>query len=153
MSAAWARTRFAEHPKYLRIARHIHAHSRTPAFVTKLLFELFEVRFNKGLTSQDHAIGKVANLATQAFSQGEFAILFVNDSLSGRQIKGRRLGLGTLAPAHKEVLAILPASFLPRGRLRLAKSCFDTVAGQAGSLGDRLCIGAIAIRGNLIDEL
>jgi hypothetical protein len=76
-----------------------------------------EVRFNKGLTSQDHAISEVANPAPQAFGQGEFAVLLVNDGLSGGQVKGRPLGFGVQASVHKEVLAILAADFFPGGSL------------------------------------
>jgi len=49
-----------------------------------LVREAFEeARFNKGLTSQDHAIGEVASAAPQAFGQGEFAVLLANLSASG----------------------------------------------------------------------
>ena len=77
------------------------------------MLELVEVGFNKGLTSQDQAIGKVANAAPQAFGQGEFSVLLVNDALSGGQVKGWLAGFGVQASVHKEVLAILLADFFP----------------------------------------
>jgi hypothetical protein len=49
------------------------------------------MRFNKGLTSQDHAIREVANPAAQSFRQGKLAVLFLYYSLSDAQVKSRMI--------------------------------------------------------------
>jgi len=46
---------------------------------------------------------------------------------------------------HEEVLAILPADFFPGDGIRVAQNNSDTLAGQGGTLGERLGIATITI--------
>jgi len=71
--------------------------------------------------------------------------LLVNDALSGGQVKGRLPGFGVQASVHEEVLAILPADFFPGDGIRVAQNNSDTLAGQGGTLGERLGIATITI--------
>src|SRR5271166_1151141 len=70
----------------------------------------------------------------KAFGQGEFAVLLVNDALSGGQVKGRLAGFGVQASVYKEVLAILLADFFPGDGIRVAQNNSDTLASQGGTL-------------------
>ena len=45
---------------------------------------------DKVLASQDHPVGKISDPAKQVLGQRQFAILLLNDPLSGSQVKGRR---------------------------------------------------------------
>ena len=100
MSTAWLDSRFAEDPEPVRTAQFRQRHGGVLPSVTKLLLEVGEVRFNKGLTTRDHAVGEVADPAAQAFGQGEFAVLFVNYRLSGWQVKSRMIGIGFHTPVQ-----------------------------------------------------
>ena len=72
-------------------------------------------------------------------------MLLVNDGLSSGQVKGWPLGFGVQASMHKEVLAILSADFFPGDSLCLAQNNSDTLAGQRGTLGERLSVATITI--------
>ena len=53
----------AEDPERIRTTQCCEVRGGAPAFVTKFLLELGEVRFDKGLTSEDDAICEIANPA------------------------------------------------------------------------------------------
>jgi hypothetical protein len=53
----------AEDPEHIRTTQCREARGGAPASVTKFLLELLEVRFDKGLTSEDDAICEIANPA------------------------------------------------------------------------------------------
>jgi hypothetical protein len=53
----------AEDPERIRTTQCCEARGGAPASVTKFLLELLEVRFHKGLTSEDDAICEIANPA------------------------------------------------------------------------------------------
>src|SRR4029077_17237197 len=97
------------------------------------------------LASQDDPVSEVPDPTKQALGQRDFPILLFNDTLSSRQVKGRRLVCTPGAPFHKEVFAILAAEFLPGDGFRLAQNGSDALTGKKRTLGKSLGVTAVTV--------
>ena len=101
------------------------------------------MRFDKGATSQDDAIVKIADFAAQLFLEREFAFLLFNDLLSLGQVKGRPVLVGGESAPQKQMLAILGQQFLPAGGLGQTQNDSEPLLGGSGALGQ--CFGITAV--------
>jgi hypothetical protein len=103
------------------------------------------MRFDKGATSQDNSVAKVADFAAQSFLEREFAFFLLNDLLNLVQVKGRPVLIGGQSAPQKQMLAILDQQFLPAGGLGQIQNGPELLLGDRGILGQRLGITAVAI--------
>ena len=60
---------------------------------------------HKGLTSQDHSIAKVTNLAAQPFLEREFALFLINNRLGFGEVERRWVVLAANRADYEEYYA------------------------------------------------
>ena len=100
------------------------------------------MRFDKGATSQDDSVAKIADFAAQSFLEREFAFFLLNDLLNLVQVKGRPVLVGGQSTPQKQMLAILGQQFLPAGGLGQTQNGPESLLGGRAALGQRLGITA-----------
>src|SRR5215469_8055198 len=96
--------------------------------VGELLDELFKVELDKALAAQDHSVGERPQPAKQEFSQGQLALLLLDNPLDSIRSKSRRFISRTQAAPRKEIAAILLLELLPADALRLSQNGSDPLA-------------------------
>src|SRR5271155_3070344 len=97
------------------------------------------------LTSQDHSIAKVTNLAAQPFLEREFALFLLNDRFGFGLVKRWRVVLAASRTLQKQMLAILCCDLLRTGGLRQTQNDPDPLHGHSGPFSQRLRITAVPV--------